>query len=157
MHGGKGRIFLAVGLVAAVLVGGAVLRNKPWVDEPESPIGGYHYNGTTSQGQRMTFSTYGRSIPLFEGKVECAGGIVGTSGIEAIAIRKGDSRYWFDLRVKAMVGYSDEKPADNGDVEISGTFARDAKTAKGHLSVRSARCDNVRVKWTATAQPDVVR
>lgn len=143
----------AVALLATVVMGcGSGSKSAG----PKRPIGGFHYNGSTEDDTMMTFSAYGLSLPLFEAKFAC-GKSVGTTSIEAVKVQLRDGRYRFDLKVKALVGYEDGAPDENGDVRIRGRFATDAETARGDVTVTTSRCTTGAVKWSATAEPDVRR
>jgi hypothetical protein len=49
------------------------------------------------------------------------------------------------------VTYSDEQGDENAKVHVSGRFALNAKTVRGHVRVRSKRCgDTGHLKWRAT-------
>lgn len=151
------RTFLiATGMLVLVACGASACGKTAQKQRARPPIDGYHYNGSTEHGEMMTFSAYGMSLPLFEAKFAC-GKTVGTTGVEAVKVERQDGRYSFDLAVKGLVGYADGAPDENGDIHIRGSFARDARTASGDLTVTTPRCASGTVHWSAKAEPEVRR
>ncbi|HEX8742009.1 MAG TPA: hypothetical protein VF712_02640 [Thermoleophilaceae bacterium] len=92
----------------------------------------------------------GRSVELVAISFPC-GEVTGRTSLNDFRLKRTDRGYRFNADANGLVSYSDEAPDQNGRVHVSGRFALDAKTVRGHIRVTSKRCGATGdLKWRAT-------
>lgn len=139
----RATVFLALAAATAVA---PIVRAAPH-PKVKAPKSG-QYKGTTAQHQKLTLYTSGKSIDLAAIQFACLKGVVGSTGLNSIPLKKGKKVYRFSIKAHGSVSFSDEHPSENAAVSISGAFSRTARSASGTLRVKSPRChDTGSVKW----------
>lgn len=92
----------------------------------------------------------GRSVEIVALSFPC-GEVSGRASLNNFRLKRTSKGYRFNADANALVGYSDEAPDENGRVHVSGRFARNAETVRGHIRVRTPRCaDTGHLDWRAT-------
>jgi hypothetical protein len=92
----------------------------------------------------------GRSVEIVSLSFPCKGEVRGRASLNDFRLKRTDRGYRFNADANSIVSYSDEEPEQNGKVHISGRFALDAKSVRGHIRVRTKRCgDTGHLKWRA--------
>ena len=138
----RARVLLALALVLALpATAGAATTVK-------APKSGSQYTGPAPY--EVVLRIAGRSVEIAAFSFPC-GEVSGRTAVNDFRLKRTDRGYRFNADANALVTYSDEQGDENAKVHISGRFALDAKTVRGHLRVRSKRCgDTGYLKWRAT-------
>jgi hypothetical protein len=107
------------------------------------------YNGPTGQHKQLSLSISGKSVDLAAFSFACKGadGRTSLNGIRLVKTKKG---YAFALKAHGSITFSDDRPDENGKIDIAGRFTKTGKKATGTLRVRSSRCHTGSVDWRAT-------
>jgi hypothetical protein len=80
----------------------------------------------------------------------CTDGVYGRTSVNDFRLKRTDRGYRFNADAKALATYTDETD-ENVTVRLSGRFALNAKSVRGHLRVKSKRCgDTGYLKWRGT-------
>jgi hypothetical protein len=91
----------------------------------------------------------GRSVEIVAISFPC-GNTFGRASLSDFRLKRTDRGYRFNADANAIVSYANEKPDENGAVHISGRFARDARTLRGHIAVKTRRCGSTgTLSWKA--------
>jgi hypothetical protein len=105
------------------------------------------YAGKTRQAQDLVLYVSGSFIQLADIGFRC-GAATGRTSVNAIELRRTLKGYAFSLRANGSVTYSDGRPDENAEVDISGRFAKGGRRASGRLRVKSPRCGGTgQVRW----------
>jgi hypothetical protein len=141
-------VLCAVTLLGVTQVAGAAKRTPPKE--------GAEYSGRTDERQKLTLNVASSElvqIVAFKFACDDDATITGSTSLQDIEIRKPSrhKRYYrLAIRAFALVGYSDEKPEDNGLITIKGRFSRTARRIEGVLRVKTPRCGSTgTVEWRA--------
>ena len=109
-------------------------------------------SGSTYKGKapyKVTMQISGRSVEIVTFNFPC-GEVTGRTSLNDFALKRTSKGYRFNADAHGLVTYSDELGDENATVHISGRFARDAKSVRGHLRVKSQRCgDTTDLTWRA--------
>ncbi|HEX8645983.1 MAG TPA: hypothetical protein VF715_03720 [Thermoleophilaceae bacterium] len=133
-------VLLALALAVAVpAAAGGATRS------PKAPKSGWSYAG---QPGDVTLRISGRSVEIAAFSFPC-GEVYGRTSVNDFRLKRTSKGYRFNADAHAIVTYTDETDA-NAEVHISGRFALDAKTVRGHIRAKSARCDTGDLKWRGT-------
>ena len=132
-------------LVALVLV--AVVPAAAVAQTFKAPKSGSQY---TSDDSRMVVLTVsGKSIEIVAMTFPCKN-TTGRTSLNDFPIKRTSRGYRFNADANGSITYGNGKPDQNGTVHISGRFAADAKTVRGHIRVKTRRCgDTGDLKWRA--------
>lgn len=137
------RLFLAIALVLAV----ALTASAGAATTVRAPKSGSEYRSGSPSDVVMRIA--GRSVEIVAISFPC-GDVTGRTSLNDFRLKRTTKGYRFNADAHGLVGYSDEASDQNADVHISGRFALDAKTVRGHIRVRSKRCgDTGDLKWRA--------
>lgn len=136
------RIPLLVAVVLVVLVPAVAIAQTV-----KAPRSGSQY--TSEPPQDVLLRVSGRSVEIVSMSFPCRK-TTGRTSLNDFAIKRTDRGYRFNADATGSVGYANGKPDENGPVHISGRFARDAKTVRGAIRVKTKRCgDTGYLKWRA--------
>ena len=95
----------------------------------------------------------GRSVEIVAFSFPCPkaeGGVTGRTSMNDFRLKRTTRGYRFNADAHGLVTYSDDQGDENATTHISGRFALNAKTVRGHLRVKSKRCgDTGDLKWRA--------
>jgi hypothetical protein len=134
---------LAVALVLPVSAGGATTVKAP-------PSGSTY---SEKVPYRIVMEIEGRSVSVVAFSFPCpkgGDGVTGRTTLNDFRLKRTTKGYRFNADAHGLVTYSDEQGDENATTHISGRFALDAKTVRGHLRVKSKRCgDTGYLKWSA--------
>jgi hypothetical protein len=137
----RARVLLALALVLAIpaTAGAATVK---------APKSGSQYTGPAPYD--VVLRIQGRSVQIVAFSFPC-GEVSGRTSLNDFRIKRTDKGYRFNADANALVTYSDEQGDENAKVHISGRFALNAKSVRGHLRVKSKRCgDTGNLKWRAS-------
>jgi hypothetical protein len=102
------------------------------------------------RGKDLTAVVSGKEIQIIAFSFKCAD-TVGRTSLNSIKLKKTRKGYKFALDAHGNISFKDEKPDENGRINVAGRFAADGKSARGTYRVRSRRCgDTGTIKWRAT-------
>ena len=91
----------------------------------------------------------GRSVEILALSFPC-GEVTGRTSLNDFRLKRTSKGYRFNADANGIVSYSDEGPDENAAVHVSGRFALDARTVRGHVRVTSKRCGATGdLKWRA--------
>jgi hypothetical protein len=72
------------------------------------------------------------------------------TSVNDFPLKRTSRGYRFNADATGLVSYANGKPDENGPVHISGRFARDGRSVRGHIRVKTRRCgDTGYLKWKA--------
>ena len=92
----------------------------------------------------------GKSVEIAAFSFECTDSVFGRTSINDFRLKRTSRGYRFHADVKAIASYTDDTN-ENVSVRVSGRFAKNGKSVRGHLRVKSKRCgDTGTVKWRAS-------
>jgi hypothetical protein len=93
----------------------------------------------------------GKSIQIAAFSFECKkSSMFGRTSINDFPLKRTSRGYRFDAKAKSIASYTDETD-ENVSVHATGRFAKDGKSVRGHVRVKSKRCgDTGVVKWRAS-------
>jgi hypothetical protein len=112
-----------------------------------APKSGSQYRSGSPADVFMRIS--GRSVEIVAISFRCAD-TIGRSSLNDFKIKRTSKGYRFNADATGSISFADEGPDQNGKVHISGRFALNAKSVRGHIRVRSKRCgDTGDVDWRA--------
>lgn len=110
---------------------------------PKAPKSGWSYQG---QPGDVLLRISGRSVEIAAFSFPC-GDVSGRTSVNDFRLKRTRKGYRFNADAHGLVTYSDETDG-NAKVHISGRFAMNAKTVRGHMRVKSGRCGNTGdLKW----------
>jgi hypothetical protein len=113
-----------------------------------APKSGSEYRSGAPSDVFMRIS--GRSVEVLGISFPC-GEVTGRTSLNDFRLKRTTKGYRFNADAHGLVGYSDDASDQNASVHVSGRFALDAKTVRGHVRVKSKRCgDTGDLKWRAT-------
>ncbi|MEA2472997.1 MAG: hypothetical protein QOE06_912 [Thermoleophilaceae bacterium] len=136
---------IAILLALALPVASAVAA-APAVRAPKS---GSQYAGSPGD---VLLSVSGRSLELMAFSFPC-GTASGRTSLNDFPLKRTSAGYRFNADAHGSITYSDGYPDENGEVHMSGRFALNAKTVRGHLRVKSKRCgDTGNLRWRAAVR-----
>jgi hypothetical protein len=143
MRRARSHVALALAVVLAVpAVSGAA--KSPTVKAPKS---GSQYTGEVHD---VLLRVSGRSLEIIAFSFPC-GEVTGRTSLNDFRLKRTPKGYRFNADAHGNVTYSDEQFDENAEVHVSGRFALNAKSVRGHLRVRSDRCgDTGNLRWRAT-------
>jgi hypothetical protein len=134
-------------LLALVLVI-AVPATAMAATAPKAPKSGSTYEGPAPYDVVLRVS--GRSVEIVAFTFPCKG-VTGRTSLNDFRLKRTAKGYRFNADASGIVTYSDEQQDENAKSHISGRFAMNAKTVRGHLRVKSKRCgDTGDLKWRAS-------
>ena len=137
------RVRLLVALVLVAVVPAAALAQTTF----KAPKSGSQY--TSEPPSEVLLRVIGRSVEIVAMTVPCKKTMARTS-LNDFPIKRTSRGYRFNADANGIVSYANGKPDENGKVHISGRFAADAKTVRGHIRVKTRRCgDTGDLKWRA--------
>jgi hypothetical protein len=91
----------------------------------------------------------GRSVEILAISFPC-GEASGRTSLNDFRLKRTAKGYRFNADAHGLVSYSDEAADENAEVHVSGRFAPDAKTVRGHVRVESKRCGSTGdLRWRA--------
>jgi len=125
-------------VIAVALPAAATGQSRP----PKAPKSGWSYNG---QPGDVFLRISGRSAEIAAFSFPC-GDVWGRTSINDFRLKRTSKGYRFNADANGLVTYTDETDT-NAEIHISGRFALDAKTVRGHIRVESPRCDTGDLKW----------
>ena len=113
----------------------------------KAPKSGSEYRSGPPSDVFMRIS--GRSVEILALSFPC-GEVTGRTSVNDFRLKRTSKGYRFNADANGLVGYSDEAADENAAVHVSGRFALDAKTVRGHVRVTSRRCGATGdLKWRA--------
>jgi hypothetical protein len=134
-------LVLALALWLAALAGAATT-----VTAPKS---GSSYEGGAPHD--VLLRVQGRSVEIVAFSFPCTSEVTGRTALNDFRLKRTSKGYRFNADGHGIVTHSDEAGDENAETHISGRFALNAKSVRGHLRVRSKRCGNTGdLKWRAT-------
>jgi hypothetical protein len=98
------------------------------------------YDGQTGQQRDITLVTSGSVIQLASIQFRCSDTVNGVTNLNYVAMKRTAKGYAFSIKAHGSVTYSDGRPDENAEVDLSGRFSRTGRTARGHIRVKSPRC-----------------
>ena len=114
----------------------------------KAPRSGSEYRSGAPSNVQMRIA--GRSVEILAISFPC-GEATGRTSLNDFRLKRTDRGYRFNADANGLVSYSDEATDENGSVHVSGRFALDARTVRGHIRVRSKRCGSTGdLRWRAT-------
>jgi hypothetical protein len=139
------RSFIAIFAVLAIAVSAATALAATTVKAPKS---GSEYQGPAPYDVVLRVS--GRSVEIVAFDFPC-GEVTGRTSLSDFRLKRTTKGYRFNADANGIVTYSDEQQDENAKTHVSGRFALNAKTVRGHLRARSKRCgDTGDLKWRAS-------
>jgi hypothetical protein len=143
----NGRAVLA--MTGAIALGlGAAQSPATGATSPAKPRDG-KYAGRTGEGRKLTLVIDGGGVQYVAFRVTCGKG-AGATSLQSISLVRSATGYRFKLDAHALVGYSDNRPDENGAVLAEGRFSPSARTATGRVRVRAPHCRTGYVAWRAS-------
>jgi hypothetical protein len=133
------RTLLALALALAVAVPAVA---PAATSAPRAPKSGWLYRG---QPGDVELRISGRSVEIASFSFPC-GDVYGRTSVNDFRLKRTTKGYRFNADAHGLVTYTDETD-NNATVHISGRFAMDAKTVRGHIRAKSSRCDTGYLKW----------
>lgn len=134
---------VAVALVVPAIAGGATTVKAP-------PSGSEY---AKAEPYDIVLQVQGRSVSIVAFSFPCPkaeDGVTGRTSLNGFRLKRTSKGYRFNADAHGNVTYSDEQADENATTHISGRFALNAKTVRGHLRVKSERCgDTGHLKWSA--------
>ncbi len=109
---------------------------------PKAPKSGWTYEG---QPGDVMLRISGRSVEIAAFSFPC-GDVWGRTSVNDFRLKRTSRGYRFNADAHGLVTYTDETDG-NAAVHISGRFAMNAKTVRGHIRAKSSRCDTGYLKW----------
>ena len=135
------RLLIAIAVLAVAVPSVALAATV------KAPKSGSRY--TSGAPHYAVIQISGRSVEIAALTFPC-GEVLGRTSVNDFPIKRTPKGYRFNADANGSVTYSDEQADQNAKVHISGRFALDAKTVRGHIRVRSKRCgDTGYLKWRA--------
>ena len=133
---------LAVALALAIPAAAAAAT------QPRAPRSGSEYRSGPPADVVMRIA--GRSIEIVAISFPCAG-TFGRASLNDFRLKRTSKGYRFNADANGLGSFADEAPDENARLHVSGRFALDARTVRGHIRVRSRRCgDTGDLDWRAT-------
>jgi hypothetical protein len=71
------------------------------------------------------------------------------TSLNAVALKRTARGYTFAFRGRAGFTYADTESGANGSVQLEGRFSATARSARGTVRAKLARCGSTRLEWTA--------
>ena len=114
----------------------------------KAPKSGSEYRSPAPSDVVMRIS--GRSVEILAISFPC-GETTGRTSLNDFRLKRTSKGYRFNADANGLVSFADEAPDENARLHVSGRFALDARTVRGHIRVRSRRCgDTGDLDWRAT-------
>lgn len=111
------------------------------------------YNGATAQEGNLVIniSKNRKFVKLIGFQFYCDDQASGVTGLQNLKLKKTSKGYKFSGAASSAATYSDDAPAEDGTVRVSGRFSKNGKAATGKFSVSTPRCGDVStgVRWIA--------
>jgi hypothetical protein len=99
------------------------------------------YDGKTRQQRGIQLYTSGSLIQFAVIQFKCGDtGADGVTNLNSVPMRRTAKGWAFSIKAHGSVTYSDGRPDENAEVDLSGRFARGGRTARGRIRVKSPRC-----------------
>lgn len=137
------RVRLLVALVLVAVVPAAALAQTTF----KAPKSGSQY--TSDDSREVVLHVSRKSVEIVAMTFPCKN-TTGRTSLNDFPIKLTSRGYRFNADANGIVSYANGKPDENGKVHISGRFAADAKTVRGHIRVKTRRCgDTGNLKWRA--------
>ena len=133
---------IAVALVLVTVAAGVAAASV------RAPRSGATYTGPSPNDAFLRVS--GRSVAILALSFRC-GDVSGRTSLNDLRLKRTSRGYRFNADANGNVTYSDDQPDENARVHVSGRFSESARTVRGHIRVRSARCgDTGNLRWRAS-------
>ncbi|HWT92303.1 MAG TPA: hypothetical protein VN238_04855 [Solirubrobacteraceae bacterium] len=132
-------LLVLLGLALSVAAGPAAAA------EVRKPRAGTTYTGSPGKVE-LTVGTSGLDLVAFS--VRC-GTTTARAALNGVALKRTRRGYALAFRGRAGFTYADDEDGANGSVTLTGRFSTTAKSARGTVRVRVARCGTRTLRWTA--------
>lgn len=110
-------------------------------------------SGTWSGPRNTVMVVSGKTIDLLAFNFPCHKA-KGRTSLNSIPLRKTKRGYKFSLSTHGNVTYSDDRPDQNGSIDMSGQFNRRGRKVAGRFQVVTKRCGSTgKLDWSAEYAP----
>jgi uncharacterized protein (DUF934 family) len=127
------RLALAIAIVLPLAAISAAANGQT----VKAPKAGSQYRGKAPRDVIIRIARRSIEIVAFSFPCGKASGRTALNGIKLKRTRRG---FRFKTRAFGNVTYSDQHADENARIDLSGRFAPNAKTVRGHVRVKSPRC-----------------